>query len=287
MDIHVVKSGDTMTSIAREYGVSVERLVLDNQLSDPDRLVVGQTIVVLYPDVVYTVREGDAAESIADSFGITLNQLYRNNTNLSAMPLIYPGQTLVISYKGEKLGSAAVSGYAYPFINERLLRETMPFATYLTPFTYGFTPEGELVGLDDTKLIETAKSFGVSPLMHLSTLTKEGIFSNELPQILFSSEELEDRLIDRIISAMEERGYQGLDVDFEFVKNTQGYVNFVRKLSERLKPLGYPVITALAPKISAMQKGLLYEGHDFKGLGEASDAVLVMTYEWGYTYEHL
>lgn len=41
---------------------------------------------------------------------------------------------------------------------------------------------------------------------------------------------------------------------------------------------------ALAPKTSADQPGLLYEGHDYAALSANADAVLLMTYEWGYTY---
>ena len=43
-------------------------------------------------------------------------------------------------------------------------------------------------------------------------------------------------------------------------------------------------MTALAPKTSDGQPGSLYEGHDYALLGAAADAVLLMTYEWGYTY---
>ena len=40
---------------------------------------------------------------------------------------------------------------------------------------------------------------------------------------------------------------------------------------------------ALAPKTSTDQPGLLYEAHDYKRLGQVANAVLLMTYEWGYT----
>ena len=42
-------------------------------------------------------------------------------------------------------------------------------------------------------------------------------------------------------------------------------------------------MTALAPKTYDGQPGLLYEAHDYRGIGEASNAVLLMTYEWGYS----
>ena len=47
---------------------------------------------------------------------------------------------------------------------------------------------------------------------------------------------------------------------------------------------GYSVSAVLAPKTSANQPGLLYEGKDYRLLGEAANWVLLMTYEWGYTY---
>ena len=55
MDIHVVKSGDTLYSIALQHGVPMSQLILDNQLPEPDRLVVGQAIVIQYPEQTYTV----------------------------------------------------------------------------------------------------------------------------------------------------------------------------------------------------------------------------------------
>ena len=41
---------------------------------------------------------------------------------------------------------------------------------------------------------------------------------------------------------------------------------------------------ALAPKTSDDQPGLLYEGHDYKAIGQISDYVILMTYEWGYQF---
>lgn len=48
--------------------------------------------------------------------------------------------------------------------------------------------------------------------------------------------------------------------------------------------MGYTLSVALAPKTSADQPGLLYAGKDYRALGAAADSVLLMTYEWGYTY---
>ena len=77
-----------------------------------------------------------------------------------------------------------------------------------------------------------------------------------------------------------------MDVDFEYIlaEDRDSFTDFVAKIAQGLHEIGRQVSVALAPKQSAGQKGLLYEGKDYGGLGAAADYVLLMTYEWGYTY---
>ena len=286
MIIHVVEPGETLTTIADQYGVSVFRLAETNGVTDPARLVVGQTLCIQYPQIVHTVAMGESLPSIAQLYGVSINQLYRNNPGLRGTPDIYPGQTLVISYEEEFRLPKYISGYAYPFIDKDLLQRTLPFLSFLIPFTYGFTPEGNLVDLDDSTLISMARAMGVECLMHLSTLTPEGSFSNELSTAIFRNPTARANLINNVVQTMQQKGYAGLDVDFEYVlpEDREGYINFASELRARLHPLGFPLIIALAPKIYAQQPGLLYEAHDYRALGAQADKVLLMTYEWGYTY---
>lgn len=286
MTIHVVKAGETVNSIAAFYGVSAWDVIQYNELEEPNRLVVGQTLVILFPRRVHIVESGETVYSISRQYGITVNELYRNNTILGALDTLRPGQRLVISFEQQKTGELSVNGYAYPFIDRTLLRQTMPFMTYMTPFTYGFTFNGDLVPLDDEALIYTAQRYGVAPLMHLSTLTEDGGFSNELARRALNDLQVQERLISNILRNLHQKNYKGLDVDFEFIypADRDKYTAFVANATRRLNAEGFEVIVALAPKTSTNQPGLLYEGHDYGGLGAAADAVLLMTYEWGYTY---
>lgn len=286
MVIHVVRPGDSVYSIARQYQVPLSQLLNDNQLSDPARLAVGQTLVVRFPRQVHTVQSGQTLSSIARMYGTSVRQLQQNNPILAGGSEVYPGQTLVISYQQQTEGTLSVNGYAYPFIDRTLLRSTLPFLTYMTPFTYGITEDGGLVDLDDTELIAMANESGVAPLMHLSTLTEEGGFSNDLASLVLNNEDIQTRLIENLVAMIQAKGYRGLDVDFEFVfpQDAGPYAAFIRRLAQTLNPLGLPVIVALAPKTSSTQRGLLYEGHDYAALGAAANEVLLMTYEWGYTY---
>ena len=282
----MVRPGETLYGISVQYGVPMSRLIADNMLPDPSRLVVGQTLVVRFPRQTHTVRSGETLGQIARQYGISVRQLQRNNPVLEGGMLIYPGQTLVIRYQDTPQDTIRVNGYAYPFIDRPLLRSTLPYLTYLTPFTYGITPQGGLLDLDDQWLISAAGRGGAAPLMHLSTLTKDGSFSNELASLVLNDMDVQNALVASVRRTLEEKGYRGLDVDFEYVFPDDGpaYVAFLRRLTDELNPMGYPVLAALAPKTSASQKGLLYEAHNYAAIGSAVNEVLLMTYEWGYAY---
>ena len=68
MIIHTVVPGDSIYRIARMYNVPASRIITDNMLTDPGRLIVGETLVILFPSETYTVRGGDTLSSIASRF---------------------------------------------------------------------------------------------------------------------------------------------------------------------------------------------------------------------------
>ena len=287
MFIHVVRPGETLYSVAAQYDLEPALLAGPNGLGVDAQLVVGETLVVREPRVVHTVVSGDTVWSVARRYGTDARTLYRNNFSLGGQSILQPGQLLVVEYGDEaRLGSIGVNAYAYPYIDAALLDAALPYLTYLTPFTYGIDAAGGLLPLNDAALLGAAARYRVAPLMHLSTLTEAGNFSNERSSLLLRSPDLQEKLIRDVVETMQQKNFYGLDVDFEFVfpNERELYADFVRKLRERLNPMGWPVVVALAPKTRADQPGLLYEAHDYALLGEAANAVLLMTYEWGYTY---
>ncbi len=282
MDIHVVQPGDTMYRLAQQYGVPMERLLQDNQLENPSQLVVGQTIVVQYPELTHTVRAGDSLYSIAQMHNTTAAQLLRNNPALQGRDLIYPGQTIVVKFASKPRGSLTANAYAYPSIGRDLLRATLPYLSQLTPFTYRFD-EGELIPLRDEALVSAALQSRVAPIFHLSNLDENERFSSELAHELLEDEEDQRELIESILRTVDRKGYQGVDVDFEYVRaeDARRYAAFLARLRQGLVPRGLPLIAALAPKTSAGQLGRLYEGIDYRLIAQSVDFALLMTYEWG------
>lgn len=286
MIIHVVKEGETLSSIADIYGVSTSRIILDNEITNADELLPGQNIVIQYTGITYTVQEGDTLESIAANYGTTRLALLQNNPILRGQDTIFVGQTIVIEYSGDKLGDMSVSGYAYTYINRETLIRTLPYLTYLIIFSYGFTLEGGLTPADDEEMIALAKQYQVAPILCLTTITSDGSFSPEYAHELLTNPTLQDTVITNLIATMQEKGYYGIDIDFEFIppEDTDAYVEFINTLRNRMNEEGFSVSVALVPKTSATQIGALYEAHDYERLGAAANSVLLMTYEWGYTY---
>ncbi|MBR5527416.1 MAG: LysM peptidoglycan-binding domain-containing protein [Clostridia bacterium] len=287
MIIHTVSSGETVFSIAARYGISEQLLEVNNGLQNVrDSLPIGLGLVILIPSEVYTVRAGDTLRSVAARFGITLNDLYRRNLILGGRDEIFDGQTLVIEYVDRPIYDFSVGGYYYTFVSDDILNTSLPLTKLFMPFTYGFTPTGEIVEINDEKLLERGYYYSSAPYFHLSTLTETGAFSNELASALFKDRALWSTLADNIIAVMQAKGYVGLDIDFEFIdaSDRELYAQFIGYMRTRVNEYSYRLIVALPPKTSATQQGQLYEGVDYRLLGEAADYCLLMTYEWGYTY---
>ncbi|MBQ8324531.1 MAG: LysM peptidoglycan-binding domain-containing protein [Clostridia bacterium] len=286
MLLHTVQTGETMFSIARLYGVPAKNLIADNGILAPERLPVGVVLLIPRPLVTHTVSPGETLYAIARRYGVSLRTLWRNNLFLKGGTDLMPGDVLFIDVEKEPIGAYSVGGYVYPYVRQPVLEQTMSLISGIMPFTYGFRPDGSLLPLNDSTIIDTAFRYSVSPVMHLSTLTENGNFSTALAEGLLADASAQQALTENLLTELRRKGYYALDVDFEFLgaKNAQAYAAFLARLRERLNGEGFPVLAALAPKTSDTQPGTLYEGHDYAAIGEAVNSVLLMTYEWGYTY---
>ena len=98
-----VRSGDSLSAIAAEYGVSVSALMIQNGISDPDRLAIGQELTIpgsmpptsTLPPLIVTVVSGDSLSAIAAEYGVTVSALMDEN-GISNPDLLSIGQQLRI-----------------------------------------------------------------------------------------------------------------------------------------------------------------------------------------------
>ncbi len=286
MIIHVVKPGDSVYSIARAYGVPPQKIIADNELTNPERLVVGQTLVVMADTRTHTVTRGQTLYSIARIYGVPLTQLRAANPQITDPSKLAVGQVIFIPVGQQKLGTIDVNGYAFPNIDRNVLAKTLPYLTYLSIFSYQVRPDGSLTVINDAPLIEAARQAGVAPMMVITNIEEGASFSSELASTILTNAQVRQTLLDNVESTLKSKNYSGLDVDFEYIypEDREAYNRFLEEAAARLRPQGYILTTALAPKTSAGQRGLLYQAHDYPAHGRIVDHVILMTYEWGYTY---
>lgn len=287
MFIYVVKANDTLQSISQRFNVPIARIVADNGISNPNALVVGQSLLIRPLSFRYTVESGDTLDSIAEKFQIPLENIYAYNPQLKD-DNIYPGLDLRIIYDNPEKRDIEVNGFVYPEVDMNLLRRTLPYLTYLSIFSYQITTEGVLNEINDTPLINEAYRYNVAPVMVVTniSLLEPGVFSTDLIHEILSDESKTAKLLDNIASVANEKNYFGICFDFEYLypEDRTLYNNFLRLAESRLKPLGYILMSAVAPKTSQDQPGLLYEAHDYPVHGMVLDRVIIMTYEWGYIF---
>ena len=265
MTIHVVRPGETVDTIAAGYGVAPRQLAEDNELPPDFALAVGQTLVVRFPQSVHVVSAGETLTSVAERYGTTVGKLWGNNWALGGGEALVPGQLLVVSYFDEKIGEGLFNGYAYPFISPELLAAELPYLSTMAPFTYGITAEGGLLPLDDEAMLEAARKRGTKPVMHLSTLTEAGQFDTGRAEYILTDYEAQGRLAAEVLQTVLRKDFAGLDVDFEYLPGqlAAGYAAFLGRLRQLLAAQG----RFIRVRVSGAVGG-----------------VLLMTYEWGYTY---
>lgn len=290
--IHIVRAGDTAVSVAAAYGVSPSRLRYDNQLGESSALAVGQALLVLVLQEVHVVTPGETLEQIAAEYGLTVLDLVRNNPFLLEDGDLYAGESLVIRYEREGVGPGYeaprdLGGYLYTYGEFYIIGQSMPYLTSMYLFSYGFTAQGSLVlPQEQESWLSMAGYFGVRPVLVLTPLTEAGTFNSNLISGMLRDPAVQETLMENLLAEMEKEGYEALDVDFEFVPPADRdlYVDFIGRLTQRMNAEGYPVSVALVPKTSDDQPGEFYEGVDYGALGAAANSVLVMAYEWGYTF---
>lgn len=282
--VYTVQKGDSIYSIAKENNVSPESIISSNGLMNPSQLVVGQTLIIPVSEKKYTVKSGDTIYSISGQFGVSQNAIFSANPGIGSSGRVYQGQVIVIPVGIQKLGTIEVNGYIFPGSDENVVRPALPSLTYLSIFSYQVNADGSLKNINDDKWIQLARQNRVAPIMVITNIRSSGGFSSDITQAIFASESIQQTLIDNVVSTMKEKNYYGLNIDFEYIfpDDREKYNNFLRKITQRLHSLGYLVMTAVAPKISGSQQGLLYEAHDYPAHGTIVDRVILMTYEWGY-----
>lgn len=165
MTFHYCKEGDSVLSIAREYGVSPVRLIEENGLSDPDRLAVGQCIVIYKSSRSYTVRGGDTFDGICKRFALDPHALLKFNPGIGEKRLLYPGQSLALGRVEAPFGSLSVCGRVSKNISASKLRVFASALTYLSIIDSDINPRSGCRSQKERELIDFSMQNRITPIL--------------------------------------------------------------------------------------------------------------------------
>ncbi|MEK4520125.1 LysM peptidoglycan-binding domain-containing protein [Psychrobacillus sp. FSL W7-1457] len=276
---HTVQTGETLWSIAQQYGITEQSILLSNRLANPNLLYPGERIFI--PPIIHVVQPGETLRQIASLYGTTIQALINQN-RIQTPGLLYPGTQLIIPRVKPLI---EVNAYTYQKEEDavKTVNSLQSLLTYISPFAYKLTESGDLEPLQDELLIEAAITDNIVPMMVVTNFSSTEAGTN-LMHVIFSNPDILKKLMTNILQIMEDKGYRGLNIDLENVlpEDRDAYTSFLQLAVDTLHPKGYFVSTAVAPKVSETQSGLLYEAHDYEAHGKIADFVILMTYEWGW-----
>lgn len=285
MTIYTVKRGDSLYAIAGKYGISVDTLIYDNQITNPLNLAVGQALFVNVTSVPYRVRPGDSLYSIARSYNVSVDAIAAANPSITNRARIAAGQTITIPFPNNIRGNVEVNGFTVT-TPENTLEQTYPYLTYISVFSWQADAGGGITPVNDQQVITDARAARVAPMMTVTNIEPGGGFSSDIAHALLTNETVQNTFFTNMLAALSQRNYRGVIFDFEYIYpfDRESYNQFLRRAARTLHEQGYIVMSCVAPKISATQVGTLYQAHDYLVHGELMDNVIIMTYEWGYLY---
>ena len=241
MQIHTITSGDTLWRLSQLYNVSVEQIATANEIPNPNQLVVGQTVVIPIEGSYHFVQPGETLFQLSRRYNVPLQELIRIN-QIESPDRIPIGLRLYIP----KPIKPAIETAAYidPLLSGaasvNVVDKVGEYLTYLNIFTYAANRDGSVTPVNDTALIAASYRQRAAPMMVLSNF-ENGTFSTSLATDILNSEAVQNLLLDNALAVVREKGYFGIDVDFEYLgaANRQPFNNFMRKAAERLHAENY------------------------------------------------
>lgn len=115
-----------------------------------------------------------------------------------------------------------------------------------------------------------------------NTTNADGAFSHGIAAAILASPELRHRLIDNLVTLVEDKGYDGIDLDWEALKaaDRDRFSSFVAELAAALHAKRRFLSIAVAPKTSEPGQWDNQISADWVRLGKAADEFKIMTYSY-------
>jgi flagellum-specific peptidoglycan hydrolase FlgJ len=162
---YVVEEGDSVRTIAQQFGVTNETIIWENDLTDPDTLQVGQELRILpFSGLIHEVRPGDTVASVANAYDALVKDVIAAN-KLADPYIIVVGQKLAVpgGYRAlpQKIVPASPSDTVQaPPDDDDQVAATAPGPKHKLP-VLGGTPQEQFISSIAEAAVDSADQTGV------------------------------------------------------------------------------------------------------------------------------
>ena len=132
-ETHVVESGDTLSGIAQQYGITLDTLVSFNQISDSRAVQIGTEFdIPNRSGLRHIVERGDSVNSLAEQYSVSLEQILDAN-DLDSTNLNIGDELFIPDARMRSTELRLILGEL--FVMPTTGRKTSGFGTRTDPFT--------------------------------------------------------------------------------------------------------------------------------------------------------
>jgi len=273
---YTVNPGDSLFTISQKYDIAMDTIRSVNGLVNQN-IVPGQALLI--NTNMYTIQPGDSFYTISQMADVPLDMLIAANSGINPY-LLQPGMKIFLP---ELPGyTASIFNYFYVTGTQNdlfLINNFAPYTTYYSFFEYHFDSDGSLSSLNDLAAIESAWNNNTAPLATITNLTAGG-FSSALTSQTLNNPSLRQNFINNIFTLVSQRGYAGVNIDFESIltEDRDVFSTFLSQLGYRLHNEGLLLTIAVPPKASGDIPW--YAGYDYGAIGSVVDLMFIMAYDW-------
>ncbi|HBE79781.1 MAG TPA: glycoside hydrolase family 18 [Firmicutes bacterium] len=196
--------------------------------------------------------------------------LYRNPSGSIA------GQKVIAGYYVENYNNDPV-GY-------RALSENLGAINMIIPFSFQINGYGSITSTHNPKPLNLARSAGANTLALINNIQGNNFNSNSIHRML-STPAARSRAVHGISRILVEKGYQGVNIDFENIPARDRYylTSFFSELAAELRPRNLLVTASVPAKTYDDRSSNQAGAYDYRALAPYLDQMMIMTYDEHYS----
>ncbi|MCY0876027.1 MAG: LysM peptidoglycan-binding domain-containing protein [Firmicutes bacterium] len=283
MNLHVVRAGASIWSIASQYGVTPNAIQSLNQLPS-SRIVPGQTLLIPTKARSYAVMPGDTLSTIASSYGLSLSALLAANPQIKGTAIAYGDMIKLPAVSRPDKVALGFLELTQPEADRMHVSTNAPYYTYLSLFGYGMNTAGSIIPAKDKPALQAMSQTRAMPAATFSNWTGTD-FSPDVVHTVLSNASLRGQYITEMLSIVQSKSYRAVVIDFESLHaaDRESFVQFLDQLSDKLQPLHIALIVCLMPITGHLDyEGPIVQAYDYDGIARHATYIMLMSYNWAW-----